>query len=900
MAQKVPSTHGMKCQSLFRLSNTTSWRGLCLGITGLCVTQLSAGAQVEQSLDQPILLAAIESSSPLDSITSTLPRLTRPSIDNTPSPRSEPATDGAMQSLAHETKQACQARLLQTEPKAQTTPLSVPLMFRTKYVGDISVEVDMHGNGEADGQRIAELLSPLLSRSASDALNVVVGKNERSQFSNFCSGPIRVAFDLGMLELNADAAIDYLGTQPIQFGSAQTPDPSKFDRAEAFSAGIGVTLDKGFNFLDTVGQPEDLKGLIEGYANFGGFGGSALYFGADFDVGRDQTWKRREAFITKDFFENATRLSVGEITAPLTSFQSAAPLLGISFAREFRAIQPFRRTLTTGRGELSLERPSRVEVFANGVLSETLDLLPGRYNLSDFPAAQGSNEIELVIRDDFGRVETQTLNFYSSSQLLSEGLLDFGVTAGVPRTSTQRGFEYDSDPFTTGFINYGLKDWMTLGVNGQSNADRQQVGIEIISGTPFGNISFEAIGSRAEDLLLNTDESVLGHAFGASHQTNFQLGSVPISTNLSILSRSEDFSSLTSSRLSNHRLQAQARVQANLANNTMIGASYGRIDARFGQDDSDRYSLNASKSFKNFSLSLSANHFKSSNGKKDSNVLLSLSVPFGERSNARASYDSRNSRRQLEVSRSGRQQINEFGGRILMEQDRSQDRVDMRGEYIHNRFETALDFRGSSPRNNAEGQRRSQANLQFSSFLGLANGQFAIGRPSPEGFVIAAAHNTLKSNTIEIQNGSGNRTYAKTSRLGNALIPIQRSYLPQEYVAKVHNLPVGYNIGSGRVTTLPSPGAGYVLKIGSAASKSVMGYVVTGDGNPVPRKPGSYYLKRRPEETRQFFTNSAGRFALDQLQAGVYILKFNNGLSTEVTVDEQSEALIDAGTLTAR
>src|SRR3546814_5477077 len=78
-------------------------------------------------------------------------------------------------------------------------------------------------------------------------------------------------------------------------------------------------------------------------------------------------------------------------------------LAGLGLTRSYALLDPQRSVTPRGGRTFSLDRDATVEAIVNGRMVRTMRLQPGTYNVSDFPFAQGGNDVELVITDDTGR-----------------------------------------------------------------------------------------------------------------------------------------------------------------------------------------------------------------------------------------------------------------------------------------------------------------------------------------------------------------------------------------------------------------------------------------------------------------------------------------------------------------
>ena len=109
--------------------------------------------------------------------------------------------------------------------------------------------------------------------------------------------------------------------------------------------------------------------------------------------------------------------------------------------------------------------------------------------------------------------------------------------------------------------------------------------------------------------------------------------------------------------------------------------------------------------------------------------------------------------------------------------------------------------------------------------------------------------------------------------------------------------PRGYNIGEGVARILPTYRSGYAIEVGSAKFVSAMGRLVGNANRPVALMSGRVRPADDPNaEPELFFTNSVGRFAVQNLEPGKKYrveLFSTPALGFEFTVPEDNEGLLD-------
>ena len=140
--------------------------------------------------------------------------------------------------------------------------------------------------------------------------------------------------------------------------------------------------------------------------------------------------------------------------------------------------------------------PSTLDVYLNNSKTYTQEVPPGPFQVNNLPLISGG-EARLVLRDAAGREVETTLPFYTSPQLLREGLTYFSVETGFPRL--RYGTEsnnYVAKEFASMSVRHGLYDWLTLEGHAEEVAGLYNGGAGLLARTgDFGVLSAAASGS---------------------------------------------------------------------------------------------------------------------------------------------------------------------------------------------------------------------------------------------------------------------------------------------------------------------------------------------------------------------------------------------------------------------
>ncbi|TIU32387.1 MAG: fimbrial biogenesis outer membrane usher protein, partial [Mesorhizobium sp.] len=188
---------------------------------------------------------------------------------------------------------------------------------------------------------------------------------------------------------------------------------------------------------------------------------------------------------------------VGDFISGGLSWTRPVYLGGIQAERNF-ALRPDLVTLPLPSFGGTAAVPSTLEVYTQNVRTYTGNIPAGPYQITNLPVFAGAGEAQVVLRDSLGRETTTRLPFYTSSDMLGQGLLDFSAEIGFPRRNFGiESDDYDSRVFGVATARYGLTNWLTLEGHAEGGEDliNGGVGAAFPLG-PYGAASVAVAGSH--------------------------------------------------------------------------------------------------------------------------------------------------------------------------------------------------------------------------------------------------------------------------------------------------------------------------------------------------------------------------------------------------------------------
>jgi outer membrane usher protein len=191
--------------------------------------------------------------------------------------------------------------------------------------------------------------------------------------------------------------------------------------------------------------------------------------GAKNAVRLDTTW-------TTDFPERLTTLRMGDTINVPGAWGRAVRFGGVQYSTNF-ATQPCYITFPAIAANGQAALPSTVDVFVNNALVAQRPVPPGPFSITNIPTVNGSGNVQLVVRDLFGREQIISQPFYASVNLLKAGLEEYSYEAGFERSNFGiSSFDY-GHPLASATYRRGLTDQLTGEVHGELARDLAAAGI---------------------------------------------------------------------------------------------------------------------------------------------------------------------------------------------------------------------------------------------------------------------------------------------------------------------------------------------------------------------------------------------------------------------------------------
>lgn len=747
---------------------------------------------------------------------------------------------------------------------AEEATAQIPVVAEGRLAGFVDAVQTPEGHVHIKAEGLSAWVNSRMNETAAAAFAVLSARGGFVPPDDFASAGLSIVYDDfdAVLRLTPDPA--QLRRMEISVKSPQvTPDDSVVMPA-ALSAYVnlrgGVEYVSGTDAAGDGRQPArvDIDGAIH-------WRGTVLEAQADYLENDSDAFRRGDIRLVRDFPAQMLRAAVGDLSYPVTSFQSFQPMLGVSLARNF-TLQPYRVTTPTGDTSFVVQSPARVDILVNGQRIRSLRLDPGSYDISDFPVADGANDVSLVITDATGNVEVKRFPLLGDRQLLKQGLHAYAYSAGIRADKGGRDIEYDAGaPVFSGFHRYGVSETLTLGAQAQGDQDVQQVGLSALKATALGTFGLDAAASRTR--RAGADAAV---------QLSYRLADVTARRDFSaqLRWRGDDFAALGQPNPVNpSAAEAAARYNFMLGEAVTAGIGWRYRFGRGSGEDDWSYAFTAGRSFqKGLTLSLNAEH------RRQEGIGAFVTLTWSPPSSPHSFQAVSDTFAQTQEARWDYRPPQDIGApqayAALLRQDGGGAQATGGIAYRGYRGEASL--RHDIYRD-MDGRSEERSQLLAGAALAYAEGQLALSRPVSGSFVMLRRHETLDAGAIGINPSVAQNRHekdafrARIDAFGPAVLPDATPYMYYPVRIDTRFLPVGYDIGRDLYTVFPSYRSGAVLTVGHAGNIYAEGRIIDGSGVPAALMGGEI----RPlagGAPQEFFTNAEGFFNITGLAPGRYVL----------------------------
>ena len=625
------------------------------------------------------------------------------------------------------------------------------------------------------------------------------------------------------------------------------------------------------------------------------------------DINNQRKFIRLQTSVTTDDRDTLQRVVLGDFFTSAREFGNGVSLGGLSISKLY-GLNPYFTRFPTQRINGVVATPSDLEVYLDGQRIRSERIRPGEFELRDLVAYGGARNVQVQVRDAFGRVQQLNYSLYFSDQALQRGLHEYSYNIGALR----RNFGQESNNYgplaLSAFHRYGFSDSVTLGLQSEASKNFYNVG-------PQGTL---AVGNAG---ILNAALSVsaLRAQRGAAALMNYSYQAASFNVGVSVRRDWGAFASLGDPvTVSNRKYEASVVAGYSLNRFGSVSIAYSVLAARDGFVRPDAASLQAidtallsdrrvtSLGYSvplvsgRASLQASLSHISDRNSSNSGNKAFIGLLYFLDRDYALASSirgSGMDHTEQLQFTKN--QPVGEGLG-FTANASRSSSNLgadaQASGRIQYNA--PAFIVQGDVGQRRGFGQTATDSRVSIAGGLALVGGQLAMGRPVTESFGLVKV-GQLEGVAVAINGQPVGRTSAK----GTVFIPSLTPYYDTDITIAPETVPIDYAIPSTLKRVSPSLRGGAIIDFGVTRIQAFSGRLVTGQGGKLEPLEFQQIRLETPGQPLLLQTGRGGEFYAENLKPGRYaasVVGLAKPCRFEITIDANPETFVDLGQFTCQ
>lgn len=708
---------------------------------------------------------------------------------------------------------------------------------------------------------------------------------------------VSFAFDEKRLTLNITADPQLLPGQALNLRTAQRSTGAIPHDNSVF-----------FNYALSSSKTDSVSGNGVGFA--GELGGRfndylLLSDGSTIQAANGQRkFVRLMSSVTHDDRESLRRIVAGDFYTPSRELSGGVNLGGISISKLY-GLNPYFTQFPMQSVSGKVTTPSDLEVYLDGQRIRSEKLNPGEFELRDLLAYGGSRNVQLVLRDAFGRVQEFSYSFYFSDQPLRQGLHEYSYNLGALRRDYGAASNHYGPTAFSMFHRYGVTDALTLGLRAEGTGKFYNAG-------PSATV---VLGSAGVVNLALAASSVSDHQ-GAAGFAAYNYQAKSWSLGMSLRRDWGDYATLGDPpTITDRKYEASVAASYYLPGRGTVSLSHSDLSARNGMLASSAtptqpfnllplgnrrvtaLSYSAPLVSGRISLQASLSRIKDTESRNEAFVglIFFLDKDYSAAANYRGDRNTQSQSLQLTKN----QPIGEGLGYLL-----SADRATNSGtenSQLNSRIQynaPAAILQGEFGRNRDGGQTANNYRVSVAGGLAYVGGELALGRPVTESFGIVKV-GELPGVAVAV-NG---QPIGKTDTQGKVFVPTLTPYFDNDVSIAPESVPIEYSIPAAVKKVSPSLRSGAVIDFGVTRIQAFSGKLTSRQAG-VTKAVEFQAISLNAEGKAQVLqTGRGGEFYIENLKPGSYpatVLLEGKSCGFELKIPRSDDTFVELGELVCR
>lgn len=578
--------------------------------------------------------------------------------------------------------------------------------------------------------------------------------------------------------------------------------------------------------------------------------------------------------------ERMQRLTLGDFIASSGTLGGSVILGGIAFEKRTVLDPSFVKNPAFAFSGISA-LPAEIEISIDGIPVRKENISPGTYDVRNFWERYGGHrQVDVTIRDVFGKETRLGEGFYFSDILLRKGFHEYGYYAGFLREDYGSEYNHYGDFAASAFHRVGLSNTFTVGIAAEATDG-------LVNGGP--SLSFP-VGGLGEVTATGRFSSRDGTGAGAGLMT--------------YSSRMERFGWFLRAGVQGRRYAELGRAQADNGQEFTldVGANFslrrlGSLAVGYGVardfEGEDRHRVSAALSSQ---LANSVSFSTTVRQIWDERSAFEVFVGLTWRRNREAfsaRYENHDSKgaTTLEVSRN-QPEGQGYGYRAQARRDGDRDSLSLDAQYNGPYGVYRTDVSGYE----TDGDWWGNATLSAAGSLTVVGGDVSLGRPVRESFGLVQV-----AGLTGVRVYRNNQDIGRTDDRGTLVLPALNSFYENQIRIEEKDIPMNFTVPTLVKYISPAYRQGQIVAFDLRRFQAVSGFLQMQNGKgPQPLEYGMGRLLVDGKELL-FPTGKDGEFYLENIPPGSHEATYRrNGTvaSCEIVVPESQELALELEIIT--
>ena len=587
---------------------------------------------------------------------------------------------------------------------------------------------------------------------------------------------------------------------------------------------------------------------------------------------------RLRTSLTHSNRETLQETVVGDFIATSGALGSNLNLGGISFSKNYR-MDPYLVRFPFASYSGLAQTPARYEVLVNGTRVSTGTLDPGPFDITNIQGPLGVANVEVVVRDAFGREQVYSTPFYFTQAALRQGLSEYSF--GLGRQRQQFGLvSNDYGPVAgTGFYRYGITDALTLGARAEASE-------EIFNLGPNVTLLAGQWGLFNTTLSYSNDSENDGYA----GVFDYAIQARKFNASASVLAQSRHYARVGIDQVYNTRFEA--RTAFSWGPYTL---TYNTLHPYQGVDRTS-YGVSVTPRLPNPRVSLFASIRRIEDERSGTEFYIGVNYYFRDNYSVSGAVRTFDDDHQASATIQKAIPVGEgwgFSAQATEFDDSRGNGYSLRPYIQYNARHATLvaDYQQVSE----DGEKHDSKHLALQGSISAVGGNVILSRPITDAFALVQVDGL---EGVDVYQGS--QYTGTTDKKGRLLIPSLGSYVNTQIAVDSRDIPLDFELRNYTRLISPALRGGAVLDFGARKIRAVTGVLnMRRDGQAVPVKYGEISLMVDGQRTTHP-VGQAGDFFIENLKPGSYNLSYvsrDGACSVTIAIPDSDESIIDLGKL---